>query len=101
MHLHDRDRLLERVQAGETVSGACRQLGIPRATAYSWKARNPEFSRELSAAVAANRTVATPAFGDWRDDAAWLEECAPEQLGRAGPASRLGHRRAGLTQRRR
>jgi hypothetical protein len=52
-----RDELLTAVNGGETVTGAARRLGIPRATVYSWKSRDAEFGEALSAAVRAQRPV--------------------------------------------
>ena len=80
--MHKRDRLLALVRDGETVSGAARQLEIPRATVYSWKARHQDFSEQLSAAVAANSGGREqPVVEDWREVAARLAREDPLRWG--------------------
>jgi hypothetical protein len=85
-----RDELLTAVRGGATVTIAARRLGIPRATVYSWKARDAEFGEALSEAVRGQRGVVKLA----PDDRGARPPDREELMRRLDEQSRAGSTRA-------
>jgi hypothetical protein len=79
--------LIEALQKGATINGACAVGGITRKTYEVWKKTHPEFTEKIEFAIEKWRNlnakiIQKAALTDWKAAAWLLERRDPENYGR-------------------